>query len=250
MWSQHEEIYKPFFEEFRKVAHWLSLRGWAEANAGNMSLRLHEKNIPSPLSSIYKEELKRAYPHLKGKFLAITGARKRMRDIALGDFVENISIIRICENGKSYETYFGPEKPTSELPTHLEIHSKLVALGKKERAVVHTHPTKLVALSHTKAFSSAEGYLNILFKLHPETSILLAEGVAYLDYQLPGSYELGKKTAEAITTKKLVIWQHHGVVAIGESLSRSLDRIELLEKAAEIYFLVRAVGEEPKGIKG
>ena len=77
----------------------------------------------------------------------------------------------------------------------------------------------------------------------------MPEGIVYLDYDVPGSYTLGDRTAEALRTKHLVVWEHHGVVALGENLALAFDRVEIIEKAATIYHELRSMGVEPAGIR-
>jgi ribulose-5-phosphate 4-epimerase/fuculose-1-phosphate aldolase len=41
----------------------------------------------------------------------------------------------------------------------------------------------------------------------------------------------------------------HGAVATGESLSRALDYLEYIDKMAEIYWILRAAGVHPRGMR-
>jgi len=240
----------PELEEFKKISYWLARRFWSEANAGNMSLRLDALSRyleEQKLESIYQGRLSRSYPKLAGMLIAITGTGRRMRDTFFS-LKENIGIIRIVEDGDSYETIWGCQKPTSELPSHLGIHNMLVSERKEHRAVLHTHPTTMVSLTHLPELQDSETLNSVLYSLHPETRMLMPEGIVYLDYDVPGSYSLGDRTAGALRTSRLAVWEHHGVVAVGESLDRAFDRVELIEKAAEIYWNIRAMGVEAEGI--
>ena len=240
----------PELEEFKKISYWLARRFWSEANAGNMSLRLDALSRyleEQKFEPIYQGKLSRSYPNLTGMLIAITGTGRRMRDTFFS-LKENIGIIRIVEDGDSYETIWGCQKPSSELPSHLGIHNMLASKRREQRAVLHTHPTTMVTLSHLPELQDSAKLNRALYKLHPETRILMPEGIVYLDYDVPGSYSLGDRTAEALRASRLVVWEHHGVVAIGESLTRAFDRVELIEKAAEIYWNIKAMGAEAGGI--
>jgi rhamnulose-1-phosphate aldolase len=116
------------------------------------------------------------------------------------------------------------------------------------KAIVHTHPPGLAALTHRAQFKDAEALNDVLFRMHPETSYFLFEQVTYLPYMVPGSVELGQATAEAFRVCKATLWDKHGVVTIGETMSRALDWIEILEKAAQIYWLVVNSGQQPVGL--
>jgi len=240
----------PELGQFKKVAYWLAHRFWSEGIAGNMSLRLD--TIPARLGEydfepIHRQDLRKSYPNLAGRFLAITGTGRRMRDLGF-NLKENVGIIRIVEEGGAFETLWGAKFPSSELPAHLGIHNMLVAEREELRAVVHTHPTRLVSLTHSRAFRSSEDFNTQLYRLHPEVGILMPEGINYLDFDVPGSYSLGDHTAEALQERRLVVWANHGVVSVGETLGRAFDWIEVMEKAAEIYWTVQAMGENPRGI--
>lgn len=241
----------PELEDFRKVAHWLAQRFWSEGIAGNMSLRLskltshlQDQELPQPL---HKEDLLRSYPKLAGQFLAITGTGSRMRELGL-TLRGKLGIIRINDSGDGFESYWGARHPSSELPAHLGIHNMLVSQKPQYRAVVHTHPTTTVTLSHIPELRSSKALNQTLFRLHPETRILIPEGIVYLDFDVPGSYSLGELTARGLESSRLVVWAHHGVVSVGENLLRAFDWVELVEKAATIYWRSRAMGIQPAGI--
>ena len=242
----------PELEEFKKISYWLAHRFWSEANAGNMSLRLDALSAflsGQKLEPIYTKELTKSYPNLAGMLIAITGTRKRMRDTSLS-LKETIGIVRIGEDGDVYETVWGSKEASTELPAHLGIHNMLVQERSEYRAVLHTHPTTIVSLTQLPNLQNSETLNSVLYNLHPETRMLMPEGIVYLDYDVPGSYSLGDRTAEALRTSRLVVWAYHGVVAIGESLDRAFDRVELIEKAAEIYWNIRAMGAEAGGNLG
>jgi rhamnulose-1-phosphate aldolase len=46
----------------------------------------------------------------------------------------------------------------------------------------------------------------------------------------------------------LALWDKHGVIASGKTLAQALDRIEIVEKAAAIYLLLKSAGLEPEGL--
>ncbi len=240
----------PDLEEFKTISYWLAHRLWSEANAGNMSLRLDEfseKFRDVTLEPIHTGPLGREYPELDGILIAITGTTKRMRNTAF-KLKGNIGIIRIVEHGTAYETIWGSHIPTSELPAHLGIHQYLVQHKPNLRGIVHTHPTKTIALTHLVSLQDSKAFNTTLYKLHPETWILIPEGICYLNYDIPGSLSLGERTARSLEQSSLIVWANHGVVAVGENLGKAFDRIEVIEKAAEIYWQLRAMGEWPAGI--
>jgi len=238
----------PELEELQRVAYWLAQRFWSEANAGNISVRLTD--LPADITQ--REggppiQMPIAFPELSGQHFLVTGTGKRMRDI-IQDLEGNIGLIRILPGGEAYTCLWGVSRVTSEFPAHSAIQQVLLAERPDHRAIVHTHPPGLAALTHLAQFEDAEALSDVLFRMHPETSYFLFRQLAYLPYRVPGSIELGRATAEVLRTCKATLWDKHGVVAIGETMSRALDWIEILEKAAQIYWLVASSGQQPVGL--
>jgi rhamnulose-1-phosphate aldolase len=238
----------PELEELQRVAYWLAQRFWSEANAGNISVRLTDL----PVDIAQREgcppiQMPIAFPELSGQHFLVTGTGKRMRDIA-HDLEGNIGLIRILPGGQAYTRLWGVPGVTSEFPAHSAIHQVLLAERPDHRAIVHTHPPGLAALTHSTQFRDAEALSDVLCRMHSETSYFLHKQLAYLPYMVPGSVELGRATAEVLRTCKAALWDKHGVVAIGETMSRALDWIEMLEKAAQIYWLAASSGQQPVGL--
>jgi rhamnulose-1-phosphate aldolase len=70
--------------ELAETAGYLWQRGWAERNAGNISVNINDlitQEIPE-LNSIPFFELSKTYPKLAGACFLVTGTGKRMRDLA------------------------------------------------------------------------------------------------------------------------------------------------------------------------
>lgn len=238
----------PELRELQRVAYWLAQRFWSEANAGNISVRLTDL----PAEIIRREggplvQMPMALPELAGQHFLVTGTGKRMRDI-VHDLEGNVGLIRILPGGQAYTCLWGVSEVTSEFPAHTAIHQMLLAERPDHKAVVHTHPPGLAALTHLAQFRDAATLGEVLFHMHPETSYFLFKQLAYLPYMVPGSVELGRATAEVLRTCKVALWDKHGIVAIGETMSRALDWIEILEKAAQIYWLVASSGQQPVGL--
>jgi rhamnulose-1-phosphate aldolase len=238
----------PELEELQRVAYWLAQRFWSEANAGNISVRLTD--LPADIARLEGGppiQMPIAFPELSGQHFLVTGTGKCMRDI-IHDLEGNIGLIRVLPGGEAYICLWGVSNVTSEFPAHSAIHQVLLAERPDHKAIVHTHPPGLAALTHLAQFRDAEALSDVLFRMHPETSYFLCEQLAYLPYMVLGSVELGQATAEVLRTCKATLWDKHGVVAIGETMSRALGWIEILEKAAQIYWLVASSGQQPVGL--
>ena len=238
----------PELEELQRVAYWLTQRFWSEANAGNISVRLtdlaadiaHREGGPPVQMPI-------AFPELSGQHFLVTGTGKRTRDI-IHDLEGNIGLIRVLPGGEAYTCVWGVSKVTSEFPAHSAVHQMLLAERPDHKAIVHAHPPGLVALTLLAQIRDAEALGNLLSRMHTEIGYFLFKQLAYLPYMVPGSVELGRATAEVLRTCKATLWDKHGVVAIGETMAQALDWIEILEKAAQVYWLVASSGQQPVGL--
>ena len=114
---------------------------------------------------------------------------------------------------------------------------------------MHTHPIELVALSHCDRFLEKDVLTNLLWSMIPETKAFCPRGLGIVPYMLPGSVELADATIRAIDDDyDVVLWEKHGVFAVGENVMEAFDMIDTLTKSAIIYRDSRSMGFEPKGM--
>ena len=241
-------------DEIRRIAEaagYLWMRGWAERNGGNISVDVtsflseEEKGFPALSEAVLLPE---AMPGLEGYVLYVTGTGKRMREVAK-DPLANGAIIRITSGGRSFEI-LGESwiQPTSELPSHLSIHHKLRTLDRKDRVVLHTHPTELIGMTHCKPFADSGNLTRLLWGMIPECRMFVPKGIGVVPYQTPGSVELAQATLAELEKHEVVCWEKHGVLAVGEDVIECFDTIDTLNKAVQIYLSARMAGYEPEGI--
>ena len=233
-----------------EAAGYLWEKGWAERNGGNISYNVSEfKKLFEGISPLSVELDGGVYvPSLAGALLLVTGTGTRMRDLA-SDPMANMAVIRICDDGRHYVILAEkPVRPTSELPSHLAIHDFFVQSGSSCRAVVHTHPTELVAMSHHAPFLEKDVLGTLLRSMIPETYIFCPKGLGIVPYALPGSQKLAANTLEELRSHDVVLWEKHGVLAVGKDPVESFDMIDILNKSAQIYLRARAMGFVPAGL--
>jgi rhamnulose-1-phosphate aldolase len=239
-----------------EIAQYLWQNGWAERNAGNISVNVDDlitEDVFGDLSGYPVFKLVTPYIELAGKYFFVTGTGKRMRDLARAP-MKNAIIIRIADDGKTYtmisrfksDTY--EFRPTSELPTHLGIHQLIAQRGSKEKVIIHTHANELVALTHNPEFKSAGALNNLLWGMHPETMVFVPKGLGFVPYTLPGSEDIARETIKNLQHHDIVLWEKHGVFAIGESVLDTFDNIDIICKSAKIYFMCRGAGFIPEGL--
>lgn len=237
-------------DEVAEVAGYLWQKGWAERNGGNITLNItafidDEIRAMAPLGQPVRIGM--TLPHLKGCYFFCKGTNRRMRDLARHP-MENGSVIRILDDCASYSIVAdNPVRPTSELPSHLAMHGQMIASGNGYTAAIHTHPIDLVAMSHNPAFLEKDVLTNLLWSMIPETRAFCPKGLGIVPYCLPGSLALAQATIEQLRDHDVVMWEKHGVCAVGTDIMEAFDQIDVLSKSAQIYLTARAMGFAPAG---
>jgi L-fuculose-phosphate aldolase len=135
-------------------------------------------------------------------------------------------IVRVLPDG----TAQGRHAPSSELPFHRRIYLERPDI----RAIVHAHPTALVAFSLVGQVP--EG------RLTPQTFDVCG-AVGYAPYALPGTEALGERIAQAFGAgPNVVMLENHGVVAGSDDVLRAFHRLETLEFSAQTQINAASLG--------
>lgn len=246
---------KPVFNEIAGIAQYLWDRGWAERNAGNFSVNVtgffHERELDR-LSSYPFYPLSRMYAELSRKVFLVSGTGTRMRDVAKNP-AGHICFVYISDSGSAYHIIDENQehtvlKPTSELLTHLAIQQHLLQKQSSGKVVLHAHVTELIAITQIPAYTSEDAINSLLWGMHPETLLFLPEGVGFIPFNLPGSENIALASVKGFERHDVVLWEKHGCMAIGNSLSEAFDHLDILAKSAKIYFLCKSAGIEPEGL--
>ncbi len=237
--------------EVAEVAGYLWQKGWAERNGGNIVVNITElvddeiKQM-APISDV--TPIGTTLPYLKGCYFYCKGTNMRMRDLARWP-MENGSVIRILDDCASYVIIAdAPVKPTSELPSHLCMHNYLLSKGSSYKASLHTHPIDLIAMTHHKPFLQKDVLTNLLWSMIPETKAFCPRGLGIIPYALPSSMELAEATIQELEEYDVVMWEKHGVCAVGEDIMAAFDQVDVLSKSAQIYINARSMGFMPDGM--
>ncbi len=237
-----------------EVARILWKLGWAESNAGNISVNVTE-HIPEDIRELNKfpsKEIDKSYPGLSGFSFFITGAGTRMRDLAK-EPSGNACILRIAEKSNRYHILWGwrsdlSDEPTSEIHSHLSIHRFLLQKKPPQKVIIHAHPKELIALTHVKEYEKESKLNRLLWSMNPEAKIIIQKGVGLVPYRVPGSDELAQATIKALEKHDVVLWEKHGCLAIGTDVLETFDQVEILNKAARIFFTCKNAGFDPEGL--
>ena len=220
------------------IAMILSERGWAEANAGNISFNVTDA-IGDEFDSSNLKEPSKDYGFLIDTSIIITCSGSRMREIA-EEPEKYCGVITFLSGEKGYYiSKFGEEEfiPTSEFLSHVAIHRYLVNSERAEKAIIHSHPDELIAAMHMNKMSTEEKINSIFNKIHSEFSMLIPDKVGYIPFTNPGSKELAEKTLQKLEDHKIVFWKDHGCISIGDTLDSALDNIEIVNKISKIFLL-------------
>jgi len=249
-----KEIQK-LLADISEVAQYLWDRGWAERNAGNISVNITEyfdETEMKELSSFPVFTLHKQYPDLVNQIFLVTGTGTRMRDLARNPIL-NVCLVYIDENTSGCHIFCsdnstGSIQPTSELPTHLSIQQLLRKKQAPEKVVLHTHVLELIALTQIPSLKSEEALNRLLWGMHPETLIFVPDGIGFIPYTLPGTEKIALATLKGLEKHQVILWEKHGCMAIGKSLPEAFDTIDILAKSAKVFFLCRMAGIEPEGL--
>tara|TARA_Y100000310_G_C20701175_1_gene830011 strand:+ start:115 stop:1401 length:1287 start_codon:yes stop_codon:yes gene_type:complete len=125
----------------------------------------------------------------------------------------------------------GIHKPSSEYPFHLAIYKA----RKDIKAILHAHPSPLVAFSIAKKLPDT--------KVIPQALDVCGK-IGFADYAIPGSEELGaniaKKFEEGFDT---VVLENHGAVTGGKDLFETFKQFETLNFTAKIILKSKTLGK-------
>ncbi len=247
---------KVILDKAAEASAYLWENGWAERNAGNLSVDLTDcigsEAVPAGVERY--RALACAYPTLAGRFFLVTGTGRRFRDLSKNAGA-NACVLRMNDAGNGYHIIWGggdhPDfNPTSEWPSHLRVHEFLLESGAAENVVLHTHPTEMIALTHLPEYKNEQALCDVLWGMHPEVKVTLPRGVGFARYMVPGTEELALETVEAFRRGfKLVLWEIHGCVAIADSVMRAFDLIDTANKAAKIMLMCRSAGVVAQGLE-
>jgi rhamnulose-1-phosphate aldolase len=246
---------EPVLDEMLEVAGYLWEKGWAERNAGNLSVDVTE-HIPldaPPERSGGLRKLDFTYPVLANRCFLVTGSGKRFRDMAKAP-AANVCVLRMSEDGAGYRIIWGgragPDfRPTSEFPAHLRLHEYMRQTNAEEKVVLHTHPVELIALTHLPEYRDEATLNQALWGAHPEVKYNLPKGVGFVPYVIPGSEELAQATLGCFQRGyPVVLWEIHGSVSKAKDPLVAFDLIDIANKAASIVLICRSAGHTPTGL--
>lgn len=228
-------------------------KGWAERNGGNISVNLTGLvRVPRDLGG-FRYVPVRDYPKgSAGMLFFVKRTGERLRDMIRPK--KGGCIVQIDGRARGYHILWegagpGRSRATSEFISHVLIHLDKARSGSDHRAVVHTHPLELIALSHHPRYNRDERLLNrVLWSMLPEVRACIPRGIAIAPYTMPGSRRLAELTLKGLQRRDVVIWNKHGATASGTDALVAFDFIDVANKGAAILLKCLGSGFEPEGI--
>jgi|YNPMSStandDraft_1061717.scaffolds.fasta_scaffold00088_29 L-fuculose-phosphate aldolase len=119
---------------------------------------------------------------------------------------------------------FGTTKPSMEYRFHLSIYEQ----RKDVNAIIHSHPFwgTWLAITHIKP--------NIYLT---DEALYSIRNIEFCNYALMGSERLSIEISKKIKKADVLILKNHGVVAVGNTLTEAIEKIEVLENIAHYTYL-------------
>jgi L-fuculose-phosphate aldolase len=121
----------------------------------------------------------------------------------------------------------GELEPTSEVPMHLAVY-RATGAG----AIAHTHAVASTAL----------GLVCEEIPLIHYTMIALGGAVRVAPYATYGTEQLAQHVVQALSGRQAALMRNHGSIALGSSVAKSVEHLELAEWCAEAYARALAAG--------
>lgn len=134
----------------------------------------------------------------------------------------DLTVIRL-QDGEIVE---GELAPTSEVPMHLAVY-KATGAG----AIAHTHATA----------STAIGLVCDEIPLIHYTMLSLGGSVRVAPYATYGTEQLADLVVAALQYKQAALMRNHGSIALGSTVAKSVENLELAEWCAQTYAQAVAV---------
>jgi rhamnulose-1-phosphate aldolase len=226
-------------------------KGWAARNAGNLSVDVTDlmkgKPDQSPVVPI-NLPLGITLPGLAGRYFIVKINGFRFRDLARKP-EKGLLLVQVTEKADGYHYLWGGEgpgsKPTAEFIPHLKIQSFLLRNKRPEKAVLHTHPPHLIALSHLEDYGQ-DSFNCFLWATHVGAKLFLPEGIGMVPFLRGGSEELADATAALFAKHRAVLWEKHGCTTIGSDVMDAFDVIDMLNTTAKDHLICKSAGFAPK----
>jgi len=234
----------PFVVEMMEATRNMWEMGWDERNGGNLSYLLDTAEVEKYIDvTKVKTVISLPFPvkELAGRYFIVTGTGKYFKNVTLSPEV-NLGVLRVAADGKSVDLVWGYEdggRPTSELAAHFMSHIERLKQDSNHRIVMHCHATNVIAMTFVHDLCE-KSFTKTLWQMCTECLVVFPDGVGVLPWLVPGTNEIGRATADKMKHTRLVVWPQHGIFGAGTTMDETFGLIETVEKAAQVYMLVKS----------
>jgi len=128
------------------------------------------------------------------------------------------------------EKIAGRRSPSSELALHLALYRARTDV----MAVVHAHPPTAIALTLAG--------IELTAPLLPEVVTALGDGIPTAPYATPSTPELALGVAQTLACHDTCLMERHGAVAVGRTVFEACDRMETVERVAQVVLRAYLLG--------
>lgn len=227
-------------------------KGWDEAYGGNVTYLLTPEEA-SALGYVpgtgRAARLTEGIPEgVRGRYVLVTATGSYFREIK-DDPEHLLGIVYLPREGSEYEVVAGlaGNRPTSELASHLMTHAVRLAADPAQRVVMHNHATHVLAMTHCGPTDEREFTL-ALWRMITEGIMVFPDGVGLVPWCTCGTPKIAYETNEKMRTRRVVVWQYHGVFTTGDSMREAFGLLETVDKCCEAWLLAEACGHRNPGI--
>ena len=222
IFSQLGRLLEPDLSQLADISARIWIRGWAEANAGNVSMRITRKLKNSGLTFSLDDH----------EYYLVSKSGSRYRQMGKNPLAQML-LIRVL--GENQEQYPHNGKATSEWQSHYQLQQKFLRDRSETVFVLHSHPMEIIALSQVLVGNSFSMELS---RVLPELQLYLPQGIAFCPQANPGSAELAELSCKNLKDEKAMVWQGHGLLCFGSDPDAAFDYMEIICKAAALYLLM------------
>jgi ribulose-5-phosphate 4-epimerase/fuculose-1-phosphate aldolase len=136
-------------------------------------------------------------------------------------------IVCIDLNGEKAD---GERKPSSEWRMHAVIYQN----RQDVTAVIHTHSPYASSFAVNKM-----GIPVVMIEMVP----LIGGDLKVADFALPGTEDVGRNALKVLNERYACLLANHGVLIVGDCLSKTHERAACVEEVAKIYSIALNNGE-------
>jgi L-fuculose-phosphate aldolase len=123
--------------------------------------------------------------------------------------------------------------PDLKLSIETEMHRLTLLACPEMNAVVHAHPIYATSFS-----TSLETKLTARYTAE---AYWVVRDIVNVPYQLMGTKDLAKAVSTQMKKNSVLLMENHGAIAAAETLLLAFDKLELLERAAQMQIICQSI---------